>query len=139
SMPFFSMVRRPRVDTRRETQRRSVSSQKRWVWRLGRKRRRFLLLAWETRFPTATLLPVTSQTRLIKIPTNQSVKYWSAGFWPPKGSSLYQPSPNGATLVAENQHALSARRPALNWPEWPRYQKAFHYPSSGRSCRAGRR
>jgi hypothetical protein len=31
SMPFFSMVRRPRVDTRRLTQRRSASSQKRWV------------------------------------------------------------------------------------------------------------
>src|ERR1043165_7248 len=68
SMPFFSMVRRPRVETRRLTQRRSPSSQKRWVCRFGRKRRRFLLLAWETRWPTATLLPVTSQTRLIKVP-----------------------------------------------------------------------
>src|SRR5262245_51276054 len=72
-MPFFSMVRRPRVETRRLTQRRSVSSQKRWVCRFGRKRRRFLLLAWETRLPTATLLPVTSQTRLIKNPINQLV------------------------------------------------------------------
>ena len=62
---------KPRVETRRLTQRRSPSSQKRWVCRLGRKRRRFLLLAWETRLPTATLLPVTSQTRLIKVPTNQ--------------------------------------------------------------------
>src|SRR5215204_1111946 len=72
-MPFFSMVRRPLVDTRRLTQRRSPSSQKRWVCRLGRKRRRFLLLAWETRLPTATLLPVTSQTRLIKFSENQLV------------------------------------------------------------------
>src|SRR5262245_16392413 len=80
SMPFFSMVRRPRVETRRLTQRRSASSQKRWVCRLGRKRRRFLLLAWETRLPTATLLPVTSQTRLIKHQKNQLVNYRIAGF-----------------------------------------------------------
>src|SRR5689334_2595173 len=79
-MPFFSIVRRPRVETRRLTQRRSPSSQKRWVCRFGRKRRRFLLLAWETRLPTATLLPVTSQTRLIKIPENQLVNRREAGF-----------------------------------------------------------
>src|SRR6202008_1319430 len=79
SMPFFSMVRRPRVETRRLTQRRSASSQKRCVCRLGRKRRRFLLLAWDTRLPTATLLPVTSQTRLIKYPTNQLVNVRMTG------------------------------------------------------------
>src|SRR5688572_3259611 len=103
SMPFFSMVRRPRVETRRLTQRRSPSSQKRWVCRLGRKRRRFLLLAWETRLPTATLLPVTSQTRLIKIPTNQLVTSMAAGFRPPKGPPLYQPAPVWATFPSTHR------------------------------------
>src|ERR1043165_6321391 len=96
-MPFFSMVRRPRVETRGLTQRRSPSSQKRWVCRFGRKRRRFLLLAWETRLPTATLLPVTSQTRLIKHQKNQLVNYQATGFRPPKGPPLYQPAWSGAT------------------------------------------
>src|SRR5690606_40407417 len=40
SMPFFSMVRRPLVDTRRLTKRRSPSTQNRCTCRLGRKRRR---------------------------------------------------------------------------------------------------
>jgi hypothetical protein len=52
SMPFFSMVRRPLFDTRSLIQRFSPSSQKRCVCRFGRKRRRFLLLACETRLPT---------------------------------------------------------------------------------------
>ena len=55
SMPFFSMVRRPLAEIRRETQRFSVSTQNRWVCRFGRKRRRFLLLACETRLPTPGL------------------------------------------------------------------------------------
>src|SRR6185295_7175074 len=62
-MPFFSIVRRPAVETRRLTQRFSPSSQKRCVCRFGRKRRRRLLLACETRLPTAGFLPVISQTR----------------------------------------------------------------------------
>src|SRR3954465_1978418 len=45
SMPFFSMVRRPAAEMRSDTQRFSVSTQKRWVCRLGRKRRRRLLFA----------------------------------------------------------------------------------------------
>src|SRR6202023_2089098 len=68
SMPFFSIVRSPLAEMRKETQRFSVSTQKRCVCRLGRKRRRFLLFAWETRFPTAGFLPVTSQTRDIRLP-----------------------------------------------------------------------
>src|SRR5882762_2846701 len=66
-MPRFSTVRMPLVVSRRVTQRFSVSTQKRCVCRLGRKRRRVLLLAWETRFPTAGFLPVTSQTRDIRL------------------------------------------------------------------------
>src|SRR5205814_10647183 len=62
-MPRFSRVRIPLVVSRRVTQRFSVSTQKRCVCRLGRKRRRFLLLAWETRLPAAGFLPVISQTR----------------------------------------------------------------------------
>src|SRR5579871_6717910 len=57
------MVRRPRVVTRKETQRRSDSSQKRWLCRLGRKRRRLRLFAWETVLPVFGRFPVTWQTR----------------------------------------------------------------------------
>src|SRR5690349_22459021 len=102
-MPFFSMVRRPRVETRRLTQRRSPSSQKRWVCRFGRKRRRFLLLAWETRLPTATLLPVTSQTRLIKFSENQCVNDQTAGLRPSKGPPLYQPPSTRATTACDSR------------------------------------
>src|SRR5687767_12357706 len=112
-MPFFSMVRRPRVETRRLTQRRSVSSQKRWVCRLGRKRRRFRLLAWETRLPTATRLPVTSQTRLIKVPQkvfkDQLVKHLMDGLPPIKGRSLYQPARGRATLPAKPVEYIAPR------------------------------
>src|ERR1700758_5877416 len=66
-MPFFSTVRMPLVVRRSVTQRFSVSSQKRCVCRFGRKRRRFLLLAWETRLPTAGFFPVISQTRDIHV------------------------------------------------------------------------
>jgi hypothetical protein len=58
-MPFLSMVRRPALDTRRLTQRFSVSTQKRRYCRFGRKRRLVLLLAWDTLFPTIGALPVT--------------------------------------------------------------------------------
>src|ERR1700679_70828 len=66
-MPFFSMVRSPCVDTRSDTQRFSDSSQKRWLCRFGRKRRRVLLFACETRLPEVGPLPVTSQTRDINL------------------------------------------------------------------------
>src|SRR6202008_2755859 len=67
SIPRFSRVRMPLVVRRSVTQRFSVSSQKRCVCRFGRKRRRFLLLAWETRLPTAGFFPVISQTRDIHV------------------------------------------------------------------------
>src|SRR5690606_29086456 len=66
SMPFLSMVRRAAVETRSFTQRFSEATQKRRSCRLGRKRRRVLLLACETLLPVCTLLPVTWQTRDIR-------------------------------------------------------------------------
>jgi hypothetical protein len=58
STPFLSIVRMPLPDTLRLTHRFSLSSQKRWVCRFGRKRRRFRLLACETVFPLIGRLPV---------------------------------------------------------------------------------
>src|SRR5476651_1832165 len=57
------MVRKPRVVTRRLTNRFSVSSQNRWVCKFGRNRRRLRLFAWETVLPVFGPLPVTWQTR----------------------------------------------------------------------------
>src|SRR6056297_2014546 len=62
-MPLRSMMRRPCWETRSFTKRRSLSTQMRWVWRLGRKRRRDLLFAWDTLLPVSGPLPVTWQTR----------------------------------------------------------------------------
>src|SRR4029079_13160162 len=62
-MPFLSIRRRAALETRRRTQRFSVSTQKRRYCRFGRNRRLVLLLAWETLFPTIGPLPVTSHTR----------------------------------------------------------------------------
>src|SRR5580704_16446881 len=73
-MPRFSTVRIPLAVSRSVTQRFSVSTQKRCVCRFGRKRRRFLLLAWETRLPTAGFFPVTSQTRDIHL-TLREIRY----------------------------------------------------------------
>src|SRR5579871_4896671 len=101
-MPFFSTVRMPLVDSRSVTQRFSFSTQKRCVCRLGRKRRRFLLLAWETRLPTAGFLPVTSQTRDIGTTLRISVT-WDLmaatapdpgpGFIPARREDLKNPHP----------------------------------------------
>src|SRR4029077_9786543 len=89
----FSTVRMPLVVRRSVTQRFSVSSQNRCVCRFGRKRRRFLLLAWETRSPPAGFLQVPSQTRDIRITLRDfsnlgSVRLAPAGF--PR-RALYQP------------------------------------------------
>ena len=55
------MIRIPCEDTRRLTKRLSLSTQKRWACRFGRKRRRVLLLACDTLFPVAGRFPVTWQ------------------------------------------------------------------------------
>jgi len=62
-MPFLSIRRKAALETRRRTQRFSLSTQKRRYCRFGKNRRLVLLLAWETLFPTMGPLPVTSQTR----------------------------------------------------------------------------
>src|SRR4029078_12657396 len=62
-MPLRSMVRSPCWDKRMLTQRFSLSTQKRRYCRFGRKRRRVLLLAWETLFPSIGFLPATPHTR----------------------------------------------------------------------------
>src|ERR1700709_1750380 len=66
-MPFLSISRSAAPETRRRTQRFSVSTQKRRYCRFGRNRRLVLLLAWETLFPTIGPLPVTSQTRDMRL------------------------------------------------------------------------
>src|SRR5690606_25450565 len=57
-----SIIRRPLWDTRSRTNRFSDSSQKRLLCRLGRTRRRVLLLAWETLLPLCGRFPVTWHT-----------------------------------------------------------------------------
>src|SRR5512139_2194778 len=73
-MPRLSMVRMAALVRRRRTKRFSLSTQKRWVWRLGRKRRRVLLFACDTVFPVIGRLPVTWHTLdMILAPKNESV------------------------------------------------------------------
>src|SRR5690606_4331201 len=62
-IPFLSMVRSACAETRSLTQRFSLATQKRRSCRLGRKRRRVLLLACETLLPVCTRLPETWHTR----------------------------------------------------------------------------
>lgn len=64
-MPFLSTNRIALVDSRSFTQRRSVSTQKRWVCKFGKKRRRVLLLACDTLLPVIGRLPVIWHTLAI--------------------------------------------------------------------------
>ena len=61
-MPFLSIKRNAALETRKRTQRFSLSTQKRRYCRFGMNRRRVLLWAWETLFPDMGFLPVTSHT-----------------------------------------------------------------------------
>src|ERR1039457_2298986 len=61
--PLCSMVRMARVHRRRRTAEPSASDSSEVSCRLGRKRRRVLLLAWLTLLPASTPLPVISQRR----------------------------------------------------------------------------
>src|SRR5690606_13151111 len=67
-MPTLSMVRSALVETRRRTQRFSLSTQKRCDCKLGKKRRLVLLFACETLLPTIGPFPVTWHTRAIILP-----------------------------------------------------------------------
>src|SRR5258708_40363771 len=93
STPRFAMVRKPRVDTRRLTKRFSDSSQKRWLCKLGRKRRRLRLFACETVLPVLGPLPVTWQTRDMAKPLNLEA-FTGAGLYTRVDSSRQDPQPN---------------------------------------------
>src|SRR5690606_22832150 len=82
SMPFLSIVRMALVETRRRTQRFSLSTQNRRDCRLGKKRRLVLLFACETLLPTIGPLPVTWHTRAMIIPLdlNSAAMYRSRLF-----------------------------------------------------------
>src|SRR3546814_6729984 len=67
SMPFLSMMRMALAETRRRTQRFSLSTQNRRDCRLGRKRRLVLLLACETLLPVIGPLPVRSEEHTSEI------------------------------------------------------------------------
>src|SRR5690606_41115958 len=73
-MPFLSMVRMALAETRRRTQRFSLSTQNRRDCRLGKKRRLVLLLACETLLPVRGPLPVTWHTRAMIIPLKKLVR-----------------------------------------------------------------
>src|ERR1700744_2351038 len=81
STPRFSMVRRPRVLTRKLRKRFSASDQNRWLCKLGKKRRRLRLFACETALPVLGPLPVTWQTRDMAKPLR-----WKLG----ESRALYQ-------------------------------------------------
>ena len=75
SMPTLSMVRNAAVDTRKRTQRFSLSTQKRRHCKLGKKRRLVLLLACDTLLPDIGRLPVTLQTRaMVSLQNSKIVK-----------------------------------------------------------------
>src|SRR5579864_1431062 len=109
STPLFSRVRMPLVVSRSDTQRFSVSSQKRCVCRFGRKRRRFLLLAWETRLPTAGFLPVTSQTRDIETTLSKS-EAWERGTGPESTPGPgFIPAPRGDLKAQRSRSGIADR------------------------------
>src|SRR5215471_11010944 len=65
--PLRSTVRIARVESRSRTSEPRISESSELSWRLGRKRRRVLLLAWLTLLPVSTPLPVISQRRDIAV------------------------------------------------------------------------
>ncbi len=78
-MPFLSMMRTPLEDTRSFTHLFSFFTQKRRVCRLGKKRRRVLLCAWETLLPEMGRFPVTWHTRdMAVVSVSDAVNlYWA--------------------------------------------------------------
>src|SRR5471030_831654 len=91
STPRFSMVRKPRVETRRLTKRFSDSSQNRWVCKLGRNRRRLRLFACETVLPVLGPLPVTWQTRDIVDTPDTGKESAAALYTRGRGTRQYDP------------------------------------------------
>src|ERR1700689_4652032 len=81
--PLCSILRMARVDRRRRTEVPSASDSSELSCRLGRKRRRLLLLAWLTLLPLSTPLPVISQRRdMFRNPWGlEGAGYGEAGGW----------------------------------------------------------
>src|SRR5258705_2734385 len=93
SMPFLSIVRSPCCETRRPTQRFSLSTQKRRYCRFGRNRRWVLLLAWETWLPCCGFLPVTSHTRaMMQLQNSEKARFYTNSGFCPTMQRLDQPA-----------------------------------------------
>src|SRR5580658_6802632 len=74
------MVRMARVDRRRRKDWPSASDNSEVTWRLGRNRRRVLLLAWLTLLPLNTPFPVISQRRdILELPSGQKKRAYGGG------------------------------------------------------------
>ena len=69
------MIRMPFADKRSFTKRFSLSTQKRCVWRFGKKRRRVAFLACERLLPTVGRLPVTWHTLDIVLNTGKCLRF----------------------------------------------------------------
>src|ERR1700689_4837420 len=75
------MVRMARVDRRRRKDWPSASDNSEVTWRLGKNRRRVLLLAWLTLLPLNTPLPVISQRRDIEVLGSEEAGLMTARRW----------------------------------------------------------
>jgi len=71
-MPFLSIIRSPWCEILRRTQRFSLSTQNRLLWRFGLKTRLVLLLACETLFPDITRFPVIWHSLAITATLNKN-------------------------------------------------------------------
>src|SRR5210317_378136 len=122
SIPFLSMMRRPLVETRSFTQRFSLSTQKRWLWRLGRKRRLLLMFECDTLFPVIGRFPVTWQTRDM----GSSLKYVQK-----ISRSLYPESTARASFLGEPGGFRPGRGPPSTPPgrRQPQNGPAGGYPA----------
>jgi hypothetical protein len=115
-MPFLSIKRKAALETRKRTQRFSLSTQKRRYCRLGMNRRRVLLWAWETLFPDMGFLPVTSHTFAM-------IRYLSMNV-----GSLRRTSPTGWSTGMLGHHF------ALNHPNGSAGPIAFLASRLTKSC-----
>src|SRR3954470_21753283 len=83
------------VDRRRRIMPPSASLSTEVSCRFGRKRRRFLLLAWLTLLPNITPLPVTAQRRAIGQVLNSVNTKTKVRTAPPPGGSEFIGTPHG--------------------------------------------
>src|SRR6188768_585903 len=111
-MPFLSIRRSAALETRRRTQRFSVSNQKRRYCRFTRNRRLVLLLAWETLFPTIGPLPVTSHTRAISTPIKRNRLSLASGHQPVLAPASPRQKGGGNPIAGNPGQDGPARAPA---------------------------